>query len=168
MNPKPSSSETETESRKRRNPAEINLKVIVIFAGIIVVMVGIVLGGLKQAVRHFEKTARQNDLAQLDTTVLPGVTPSRAPFPAPREQVSPRVDLETFRAQENAELNSYGWIDRQAGTVRIPIARAMELLSQRAASASSSLTATNQGKSILTNQQHRPFEAVTNAAEEVK
>ncbi|HUC85551.1 MAG TPA: hypothetical protein VL970_10195 [Candidatus Acidoferrales bacterium] len=39
-----------------------------------------------------------------------------------------RVALE---AAQDAQLNSYGWVDRSNGIVRIPIARAMELLLQR-------------------------------------
>jgi hypothetical protein len=31
-------------------------------------------------------------------------------------------------AEENAALATYGWVDRDAGIVRIPIERAMELL----------------------------------------
>jgi hypothetical protein len=37
-------------------------------------------------------------------------------------------DLKALRAREDADLNSYRYIDRAAGTVRIPIGRAMELL----------------------------------------
>jgi hypothetical protein len=51
--------------------------------------------------------------------------------PEPRLQVSGAADLAAFRAKEEAELTSYGWIDRKAETVRIPVDRAMELLLQR-------------------------------------
>ena len=51
--------------------------------------------------------------------------------PEPRLQVSGAADLAAFRAKEEAELKSYGWIDRKAGTARIPIDRAMDLLVQR-------------------------------------
>jgi hypothetical protein len=50
--------------------------------------------------------------------------------PAPRLQVDPIKDLHQLRAAEDAILRSYGWVDVQAGIVRIPIARAMELLVQ--------------------------------------
>jgi hypothetical protein len=39
-------------------------------------------------------------------------------------------DMRALRAREDIELNSYAYIDRAKGTVRLPIARAMELLSQ--------------------------------------
>lgn len=45
-------------------------------------------------------------------------------------QVSPRLDLEEFRRREDAELNSYGWINRTAGIVRVPIEQAMNLVLQ--------------------------------------
>jgi hypothetical protein len=51
--------------------------------------------------------------------------------PAPRLESNPSVDLETFRAAEEAKLNSYGWIDKDTGIVRIPIERAMDLIAQR-------------------------------------
>ena len=51
--------------------------------------------------------------------------------PAPRLQVDPQLDLFQKRAQEDAVLNSYGWVDRSNGTVRIPIDRAIELTAER-------------------------------------
>jgi hypothetical protein len=51
--------------------------------------------------------------------------------PAPRLQTNAPADLEDFRAAEDATLNSYGWLDRKAGIIRIPIERAMELIAQR-------------------------------------
>ena len=53
--------------------------------------------------------------------------------PPPRLQTDPLQDLETLRAEEESVLGSYGWADQAAGTVRIPIARAMEILAARAA-----------------------------------
>jgi hypothetical protein len=51
--------------------------------------------------------------------------------PPPQLQTDPAADLKRFRANEEAELNHYGWIDRQKGIVRIPIEQAMELIVQR-------------------------------------
>lgn len=53
------------------------------------------------------------------------------PPPAmPRLQVSPPLDLQQFRAREEEQLHTYGWVDRRAGVVRMPIERAMELVLQ--------------------------------------
>ncbi len=46
----------------------------------------------------------------------------------PQLQVNPRQDLLKFRAEQQNSLDSYAWEDRDAGTVRVPIDRAMELL----------------------------------------
>ncbi|MDB5577780.1 MAG: hypothetical protein JWR80_2956 [Bradyrhizobium sp.] len=51
--------------------------------------------------------------------------------PQPRLQVSPADELAGLRASEDAELTSYGWIDRPNSVVRVPIGRAMELTAQR-------------------------------------
>ena len=34
--------------------------------------------------------------------------------PLPRLQISPATDLNAFRAREDSELNSYGWVNRTA------------------------------------------------------
>jgi hypothetical protein len=51
--------------------------------------------------------------------------------PEPRLQERPREELRDLRAEEDALLTSYGWVDREAGTVRIPIAEAMRLTIER-------------------------------------
>jgi hypothetical protein len=51
--------------------------------------------------------------------------------PPPRLQVTPRQDLQDLRAREDQTLNSYQWVDRSAGIVRIPIAEAMKLTVER-------------------------------------
>jgi hypothetical protein len=41
------------------------------------------------------------------------------------------TNLRNFHRQEDLELTTYGWVDQNAGTIRIPIARAKELLLER-------------------------------------
>lgn len=50
---------------------------------------------------------------------------------APLLQVEPPKELAEHRANEDAVLYSYGWIDKSAGTVRIPVERAIDLLVER-------------------------------------
>ena len=45
--------------------------------------------------------------------------------------MNPREDLQRILAKQQQKLETYGWEDRQAGTVRIPIERAMDLLLQK-------------------------------------
>ena len=59
-------------------------------------------------------------------------TPPRLPA-EPRLQQFPRNELYDFRVKEDAQLNSYGWVDRNSGTVHIPIQDAMRLMLERGA-----------------------------------
>ncbi len=76
-------------------------------------------------------------------------------FPKPRLQIKGPVDLAKLRAAENANLDSYGWIDRNSGTVRIPIDRAMQLLLERG------LPDVGAGQTPLSLMQARPAESAT-------
>ena len=51
--------------------------------------------------------------------------------PLPRLQTDPKKELRDLRAEEQAVLESYRWVDRNAGVVRIPIEEAMRLALQR-------------------------------------
>ncbi len=51
--------------------------------------------------------------------------------PEPRLQTNPREDLRDLHDREDAILGSYGWVDKNAGVVRIPISEAMKLTVQR-------------------------------------
>ena len=51
--------------------------------------------------------------------------------PLPHLQDRPGSDLAAFRAREDAVLHDYGWVDKDAGVVRIPIEEAMRILAER-------------------------------------
>jgi hypothetical protein len=51
--------------------------------------------------------------------------------PAPELEVHGRGDFQEMYAEQQQELESYAWEDRQAGLVRVPIERAMDLLLQK-------------------------------------
>jgi hypothetical protein len=65
-----------------------------------------------------------------DTRQIPFNYPEKA-FPTPRLEQDERNQLNDIRMAEEQKLASYDWIDQKAGTVRIPIDRAMELVAQR-------------------------------------
>ena len=46
----------------------------------------------------------------------------------PQLQVNPRQDWLKFREEQERSLETYAWANRSAGTVRVPIEEAMELL----------------------------------------
>jgi hypothetical protein len=71
---------------------------------------------------------------QRETAVpqYPLATDTGLQLPAqPRLQRFPVNEAFDFRQQEAAALGTYGWIDRNAGTVRIPIEEAMRLTVER-------------------------------------
>jgi hypothetical protein len=53
------------------------------------------------------------------------------PPPEPRLLTKPGADLAAMRAEEDQILNSYGWVDRDRGIVRLPIDRAIALVAQK-------------------------------------
>ena len=68
--------------------------------------------------------------ARRDPKVSPlAPTESQLP-PEPRLLVKEHDDLVTVRKEEEERLDTYGWVDKERGIVRIPIARAMELVAK--------------------------------------
>jgi hypothetical protein len=53
------------------------------------------------------------------------------PSAVPSLLVGEPQNLQKFRAEEEHLLTSYGWVDQNAGVVRLPIDRAKELLLER-------------------------------------
>jgi hypothetical protein len=51
--------------------------------------------------------------------------------PEPRLQTSPKDDILAMRAAEHSQLSSYGWVDRAAGTVHLPIEKGMRIAIER-------------------------------------
>src|SRR5207247_9692319 len=88
------------------------------------IAVQLVVGGQFAALRGAR--ARENPPAPV------AAAPPEGP-PEPRLQTMPAEDLAQLRAREDTILDGYGWEDRAAGTVHIPIARAMELVAREAA-----------------------------------
>lgn len=52
-------------------------------------------------------------------------------FPQPQLETNERSELNDVRLREEDILSTYDYVDKNAGTVRIPIDRAMDLLAQR-------------------------------------
>jgi hypothetical protein len=62
--------------------------------------------------------------------VPPSPFVSNAPPPEPRLLVNEPADLKAVLGEEEEVLDSYGWVDKSRGIVRIPIERAMELVAK--------------------------------------
>jgi len=66
-----------------------------------------------------------------EKNIVVAALPRAEVFPPPRLQTQPTEDLAKMQTRDNAELNSYGWMDRRNEIVRIPIDRAMHLIVER-------------------------------------
>jgi len=51
--------------------------------------------------------------------------------PLPRLEIDPPADLARYRDEQRTGLESYGWVDRPAGVVHIPIEDAMRIVAER-------------------------------------
>ena len=51
--------------------------------------------------------------------------------PAPRLQARPNLEVEAHRRAMNTQAGEYRWIDAEAGVVRIPLQRALDLTAER-------------------------------------
>jgi hypothetical protein len=105
---------------------DVAARPILLAAAALVVVLALVSGGLWLLLDHYRARA-----ARLGPPPSPlaGEYGRRLP-PEPRLQAAPLKDLEALRAEEDALLQGYAWVDRQAETVRIPIGRAIELLAE--------------------------------------
>src|SRR5271165_342443 len=80
-------------------------------------------------------------------------------FPSPQLEIDERTQLNQIRLEEEQTLATYGYVDEKAGTVRIPIDRAMDLIVQRGLpvrnqnSASEQLTANSGAKNSKGSKQ---------------
>ncbi|HZV36704.1 MAG TPA: hypothetical protein VFB72_19160 [Verrucomicrobiae bacterium] len=130
----PNSAKPQSSSSAPRGliePADVNAEGVFFFVVGLIITVALCLIILGAIFQHFRKVALAADAAVNERAVVPSATKGRLYFPPPHEQFSPQLDLQAFKAEQERDLNTYGWIDKKAGVVRIPIARAMDLLLQR-------------------------------------
>jgi hypothetical protein len=107
--------------------SDVNIRAILGFGGVLIVATGFVLVLMWLLFRSF--AAREAKQAPLMYPLAAGQD-DRVP-PEPRLQTNPREDLADLRAHEDALLHSYGWVNRNAGVVRIPIDDAIRLTLER-------------------------------------
>lgn len=80
---------------------------------------------------HLARNRPMQNMRALGIIIAPDLTPLTR-FPKPNLDIDDdHAEMTALRAAQKAKLNSYGWIDRSNGIVRIPIDRAMDLIVQR-------------------------------------
>jgi len=114
----------DAQPRRGHETSDANIRNLIIFG---VCLALLVIAGLVVSRSVFHYLASRQ-----------GLGPPASPFenvrmlpPGPRLQVAAPQDLKQYKAAQDEILNNYGWVDRQAGIVRIPIDRAMDILLQK-------------------------------------
>jgi hypothetical protein len=92
---------------------------LIVFGGFVFLMMSLLFSGFTESEKQIQaqRPPRFNDNQGL--------------FPAPQNQPDPAGEMQSLRAQEQARLTSYGWVDRRARLAHIPIDRAMKLVAER-------------------------------------
>jgi hypothetical protein len=107
--------------------SDVNIRAILGFGAGLIVTTAVVYVLIFGLFRYFESREGVKVQAEYPLAASEG---HREP-PEPRLQTDPRQDLIDFRATEDDVLGSYGWVDKNAGVVRIPIEAAMKLTLER-------------------------------------
>jgi hypothetical protein len=111
----------------RHETSDVNVRAILGFGIALVIVAGVIHVALWLMFMYFAQREASRAVTQFPMAVT---QQNRVP-PEPRLQTNPRQDLRDLRRGEDALLNSYGWVDRNAGVVRIPIGEAMKLVVER-------------------------------------
>jgi hypothetical protein len=96
-----------------------------------IVLFGLIGLGLSFFILNTMETRRSETMP----TPLPLIQLRPTPLPPrlqpnPLDQRTAEEDMSTLRSREEELLNNYGWVDREAGIVRIPIEQAIERLAE--------------------------------------
>ena len=108
-----------------------NMRAILRFGAWMVIAAVIIYAALFGLFQYFDWQAAVADPAQ--NPLLAGEKPPASPaarFPQPQLQANAAADQAKARAEEEELLNTYGWVDRQAGVVHLPIDRAMQMIAE--------------------------------------
>ena len=107
---------------------DVNVRNVALAGAVLLVGCVLALVAMSVVFRYF---ASREAKIQTQPSPLAAARGGPAEPPEPRLQTAPADDLRRLRAAEDAALGGYGWIDEKAGTVRIPIDRAIDLVAAR-------------------------------------
>jgi hypothetical protein len=148
---KPQASSFTTDSQHGHETSDVNPRAILAFGAFLIfsaIVIHVLLWGLY---RYLDKEAEQRNpppnpmvqqqpeakstmmqsssmTAEKESQTVQRLT---ATFPEPRLQVDDARDMNKMRQTENQQLEGYQWVNKETGTVRVPIDRAMELILER-------------------------------------
>jgi len=102
--------------------SEVSVRTIVISLAFL--LVGAMLGAIIAVgvFRYLHQTYRPDVAATQEIPQVP---------PQPRLQVIPSEEIQALHAREDHVLSTYSWVDKNSGTVRVPIDKAIDMLAQK-------------------------------------
>jgi hypothetical protein len=101
---------------------EVSVRLIVVSLAFLAVATAVCLVLVVGIFRYFYSSYSTAEAVRLSQPVIP---------PEPRIEVAPYEQLQQVRAQEDHVLSTYAWVDKDAGTVRIPIDQAISMLAAK-------------------------------------
>ncbi len=105
---------------------DFNLRAIVAFAIVLILVCLVSAVAMLWTFRYLDSRLVQSDARVSPLALPPGQLP-----PEPRLLTNEPANLATYRQQQDELVTTYGWVDKDAGIVRIPVERAKELILER-------------------------------------
>jgi len=108
--------------RSHVEPDDIHIGAIAKFIVVLTIVTLVVHGYVWMLMGNMTTMKGEKDVINFPLALEQG---ERLP-PEPRLQTRPKEDLAATRERDRAKLEGYSWVDKNAGTVRIPIEEAMK------------------------------------------
>jgi hypothetical protein len=102
--------------------SEVSVRLIVVSLGFLAVATFLVFLLVIGIFRYFYASYSTEEATKRSQPVVP---------PQPRIEVAPYEQLQQLRIKEDHILNTYAYVDKQTGVVRVPINRAIDMLAAK-------------------------------------
>ncbi len=102
--------------------SEVSVRLIVVSLAFLAVATAIVFVLVIGIFRYFYSSYSTAESIKLSQPVIP---------PEPRIEVAPYEQLQQLRVKEDHILNSYAYVDKASGVVRVPIDKAIDMLAAK-------------------------------------
>lgn len=104
---------------------DVNLKSVTGAGVVFVVAAAIICVGVWGLFTHYRDQDQRRDVRRTLVQTPPPIPPE------PRLQLNPSQEWRAYRESQQRILDSYDWVSKEQGRVRIPIQRAMEMLVEK-------------------------------------
>ena len=102
--------------------SEVSVRLIVVSLAFLAVATAIVFVLVIGIFRYFYSSYSTAEAIKQSQPVIP---------PQPRIEVAPYEQLQQLRVKEDHVLNSYAYVDKESGVVRVPIDKAIDMLAAK-------------------------------------